>query len=106
MPNKIGSGPQTGQIATCGSNAGFFPIKVVLWVVLCIISFYAVEVGALYGFFQFARVLAAVFLLLQLVVVLETVFRLNEVSTTSRTIQALLSLCGCSSTMPMAAIAA
>lgn len=42
-------------------------------------SFFGARSGALDGFFLFARVLAAVFLLIQLVVVLETVFRLNEV---------------------------
>lgn len=60
--------------------AGFLPLKLLVWFLLCIISFFAATPMAMEGFFQFARVLAAVFILLQLVVILETVFRLNEVS--------------------------
>ena len=54
-------------------------MKVLAWLILCIISFFAASSSAMEGFFQFARLLAAVFILLQLVVMLETVFRLNEV---------------------------
>ena len=47
--------------------------------VLGCISIFAVRNGSLDVYFQVARPLAAVFLLLQLLVVLEKMFRFNEV---------------------------
>jgi Serine incorporator (Serinc) len=67
-----------GCCSAYGLHAGFWPAKALAWGALCLISFFGVHNGTLDSFFQFARVLAAVFVLLQLVVVLETVFRLNE----------------------------
>lgn len=57
-------------------------MKLLTLVVLGCISIFAVRNGSLDAYFQIARALAAVFLLLQLLVVLEKMFRFNEVRIT------------------------